>query len=183
MKSPVLNTTAAFGLAASLSAVLSCVVLMGCASNSGVVPMGNGTYMITRQAATGFTGSGTLKAEALKEAAKYCEKQGKQLKVVAITEAKPPYILANYPKAEIVFKALNAGDPELRSDLAVDPSGSRLKVGERLPDRAIVNINEERVAADDVYAELSKIDDLHKKGVLTDAEFEAEKKKILSRSQ
>jgi hypothetical protein len=161
----------------------ACVGFVGCASNSGVVPMGNNTFMVTRQAATGFSGSGTLKAEALKEAAKFCATQGKQLKVVAITEAKPPYILANFPKAEVVFKALDAGDPELKSEAAIDPSGIQLKVGERPPARAAIDINEKRVAVGDPYAELAKIDELHKKGALTDAEFEVEKKKILSRTR
>ena len=156
---------------------------MGCASNSGVVSMGNNTYMVTRQAATGFSGSGTLKTDALQEAAKFCASQGKQMKVVAITEAKPPYILANFPKAEVVFKALDAGDSELKSESAIDPSGIQLKVGERPPERAAIDINEKQVGTYDPYAELAKIDELHKKGVLTDAEFEAEKKKILSRSK
>jgi hypothetical protein len=145
--------------------------------------MGNNTYMVTRQAATGFSGSGKLKAKALREAAKFCTAKGKQMKVVAITEAKPPYILANFPKAEVIFKALDAGDPELKSESAIDPSGIQLKVGERPPARANLDINEKQTAAGDLYTELSKLDDLHKKGVLTDAEFEAEKKKILSRSK
>jgi hypothetical protein len=145
--------------------------------------MGNNTYMITRQASTGFSGSGTLKAEALEEAANFCASQGKQMKVVAITEAQPPYILANFPKAEVVFKALDAGDPELKADPVIDPSGSRLKVGERPPDQATIDINEKQSNSGDLYTELIQLDELHKKGILTDAEYEAEKKKILDRSK
>jgi hypothetical protein len=36
--------------------------LTSCAQNSGIIPMGADTYMVSRQAATGFTGMGTLKA-------------------------------------------------------------------------------------------------------------------------
>jgi Short C-terminal domain len=167
------------------SLILVCFAALagGCASNSGVVPMGDNTFMVTRQAATGFSGSGSLKAEALQEASKFCAAQGKQLKIVAITEAQPPYILANFPKAEVVFKALDAGDPELKIESVVDPTGSRLKVGERPTARSAVEITERQVAAGDVYTELSKLDELHKKGVLTDDEFNAEKKKILNRSK
>ena len=68
--------------------------------------MGKDTYTVTRQAATGFTGSGTLKAEALQEANQWCGTQKKTLEVVSITEAKPPYILGNYPKADVTFKCL-----------------------------------------------------------------------------
>jgi hypothetical protein len=43
-------------------------LIVGCAANSGIVPMGNNTYMVSRQAATGFSGMGTLKADTMKEA-------------------------------------------------------------------------------------------------------------------
>ncbi|WP_254461228.1 SHOCT domain-containing protein [Xanthomonas sacchari] len=36
-------------------------------------------------------------------------------------------------------------------------------------------------AQPDLYAELLKLDDLRKKGLLTDAEFQAQKAKLLSR--
>jgi hypothetical protein len=162
---------------------IGCLGMIGCASNSGVVSMGQNTYMVTRQAATGFSGSGTLKAEALEEASAYCEAHGIQLKVVAITESKPPYILANFPKAEVVFKALNAGDPELKADAIVDPTGIQLKVGERPPTKADISISETQASTEDIYSQLSKLDTLHKNGVLTDAEFDAAKKKLLARLQ
>jgi len=81
-------------------------VLIGCASNSGIVPMGNDTYMVSRQAATGFTGMGTLKAEAMREAYQQCQKSGKSVEVVETIDAKPPYILGNFPKTEIRFKCV-----------------------------------------------------------------------------
>ena len=69
------------------------VCAAGCASNSGVVPMGSDTYMVSRQAATGFTGMGTLKAEAMKEAYEQCQKTGKSVQVLEAVDAKPPYVL------------------------------------------------------------------------------------------
>lgn len=89
------------------------LLLAGCASNSGVVPMGQDTYMVSRQAATGFTGSGTLKADAFNEANQYCLSQGKTLQVVNTQEAQPPFILGNFPKAEVQFMCLSSNDPEL----------------------------------------------------------------------
>lgn len=82
----------------------------GCASNSGVVPIGPATFMVSRQAATGFSGSGTLKADALQEANQYCLSQDKKLQVVNTAEAQPPYIFGNFPKAEVQFKCLDAND-------------------------------------------------------------------------
>ena len=89
-------------------------LVAGCASNSGIIPIGTDTYIVTRQAATGFSGSGTLKAEAFKEASAYCISQGKALQVVSTTEAQPPFLMGNYPKAEVQFMCLNAGDAELK---------------------------------------------------------------------
>ena len=80
------------------------VGLIGCASNSGVVPMGGDTFFVSRQAATGFSGAASLKGEVLQEANQYCQLQRKAMEVVALTEAQPPYILGNYPKAEVQFK-------------------------------------------------------------------------------
>lgn len=85
-------------------------LVTGCASNSGVVPIGPATFMVSRQAATGFSGSGTLKADAFQEANQYCLSQNKKLQVVNTAEAQPPYIFGNFPKAEVQFKCLDAND-------------------------------------------------------------------------
>ena len=87
--------------------IIGAIFLAGCASNSGVVLMGQDTFMVSRQAATGFSGSGTLKAEALQEASQYCANQNMSLQVINIIEAKPPYIFTNFPKAEVQFRCLD----------------------------------------------------------------------------
>jgi hypothetical protein len=89
------------------------IFLSGCASNSGVVPIGKDTFMVSRQAATGFSGSGTLKAEAFNEANQYCLSQKKTLQVVNTNEAQPPYVLGNFPKAEVQFMCLDPNDSEI----------------------------------------------------------------------
>jgi hypothetical protein len=78
--------------------------------------------MVSRQAATGFSGSGTLKAEAFKEANEYCMAQQKKMQVVNTSEAQPPYVLGNFPKAEVQFMCLDATDSELvRPKLRKEP--------------------------------------------------------------
>lgn len=93
--------------------LLAGLSLAGCASNSGVRPVGPDTFMVSRQAATGFTGLGTLKADALDEAKRYCAGQKKELQVVSTNESKPPYLLGNFPRAEVQFMCLSSTDPEL----------------------------------------------------------------------
>ncbi|MHB8455357.1 MAG: hypothetical protein ACYDDO_11835 [Acidiferrobacterales bacterium] len=93
--------------------IISVILLAGCAVNSGVVPIGQETYTVSRQAATGFSGSGDLKFKALVEADTFCKKQGKSLQVVRTGESHPPYVFGNFPKAEVEFTCINANGPEL----------------------------------------------------------------------
>lgn len=81
--------------------------MAGCASNSGIVAMGSETYFVSRQAATGFTGMGTLKAEAIGEAGQFCGAKGRSMEMVSENDAKPPYILGNFPKTEIKFRCVS----------------------------------------------------------------------------
>lgn len=137
--------------------------------------MGNDTYSITCAAKTGFVRhTDELRTEALDDAAKFCAAQGKQLKVVTVTESKPPLMFLGYAKANVVFKALNAGDPELKSEPAPSAMTERL---------ASPVITERPLTTDELYAELMKLDELRKKGILTDEEFQSEKKKVLNRSK
>ncbi|MCG7565992.1 hypothetical protein MHM95_06795 [Pseudoalteromonas sp. CnMc7-15] len=82
------------------------LALLGCAKNSGVIPYGENTFMVSRQAATGFSGMGNLKSEALEEASAHCANSGKQVKVLKEVDAEPPYILGNYPRTEIHFQCI-----------------------------------------------------------------------------
>jgi hypothetical protein len=44
------------------------------------------------------------------------------MKVVRTDEAQPPYVAANFPKAEVQFMCLDPGDPELtRPKLRKEP--------------------------------------------------------------
>lgn len=79
----------------------------GCAYNSGVIPISKDTFMVSRQARTGFFGMANLKAEAVQEATDYCISKGKALYVTSTNESQPPYILANYPRAEVQFMCVD----------------------------------------------------------------------------
>jgi hypothetical protein len=140
----------------------------GCASNSGVMPIGKDTFMVSRQAASGFSGSSTLKAEAFQEANSYCAKLGKSVQVVNSTEAQPPFLFGNFPKAEIQFMCLDNNDAEL----------VRPKL-QKTPDTVIEIKPSSGAAKVDTYTELKKLKELLDSGVITQDEFNAQKKKIL----
>ena len=77
--------------------------LTGCAYNSGVVDMGVQTHFISKQARTGFSGMGKLRAQVLGEAGKFCAAQDKELEVLKIEEPPGPYILGNFPRVDLTF--------------------------------------------------------------------------------
>jgi hypothetical protein len=101
--------------------IVSGIVLAGCASASGVVPVGQDTFMVSRQAATGLSGMGSLKADAFQEANQYCETRGKLLQVVHTSESAPPYLLGNFPRVELQFMCLASNDAQLKRPVLSPP--------------------------------------------------------------
>lgn len=79
------------------------LALAGCAAQSGVVPIGQGHYLVSKQAATGFPGLGNLKGEAMQEANQHCRGEGREFVLINSTETQPPYAMGNYPRVEIEF--------------------------------------------------------------------------------
>ncbi len=130
--------------------------------------------------------SDKLRDKANDEAAKYCADRGKQLKVVSLT-SKVPMFGTGYARAKITFMALDAGDPRLSN---AAPAALRSTRPLRRPRRprppswrsAAPPPPPPRLNTDELYNELVKLDDLRKKGILTDDEFQAEKRELLTRS-
>ena len=137
-------------------------------STPAIVPLGNNVYSVTVSATTKFTrNTEKLKARAVELATQFCAKEGKQFKLVSADETKSMYLVGDMASTKVTFKALAAGDPEL----AAAP-------GEFV--RAVVP-PAPPVTADVLTTELTKLDELRKKGLLTDDEFTAAKKKLLDR--
>lgn len=92
---------------------LGLMVLAGCASTPGVVPIGPDTFMVSRQAASGFSGMSGLMEAAMREGNAYCHAKGLVFQVVNTTQSEPPYIFGKFPKASVQFMCLRSADPEL----------------------------------------------------------------------
>ena len=86
------------------------LVLSGCA-HSGVVAMGPDTYMIANTE-WGFTSGSYQKAQALKEASAYCKGLGKEM--LPISTSQNDVSFGKTPAAEVQFRCLPPGDPELK---------------------------------------------------------------------
>ena len=81
--------------------------LIGCAVKSGVVQIGPDVYMVSREAAIGFSDFENLKYDAFQEADKYCKSQNKHISVINTIEYPPAYIWGKSSKVEVHFMCLN----------------------------------------------------------------------------
>lgn len=104
--------------------VVALLGLIAACTSTGVTPMGRDTYMIARKGTAVSSGSG-LKAALLREANEWCTKQGLVMVVVS-TKALDGIPGVQFANAELVFRAVKAGDVEdVRTNL------------EKAPDRVI----------------------------------------------
>lgn len=90
-------------------AVLSFFVA-GC--SSGVVPAGPDTYMVSRSV-SGFSTAGAAKASAYREASAWCASRGLVMVPVAV-DTQNPVTGQRMGHAELTFRAVKAGDPDVR---------------------------------------------------------------------
>ena len=152
--------------------------------NPEIVSLGHDTYALTRWANNGFTrNTEKLKTQALEDAAAYCAKLHKELKVLDTTTARPFFPLTGFANAKVVFKALDANDPELHAPVAAPaPEGA---VAASAPGAAVpvaVENPAPRSETDALYRDLMQLDDLRKRGLLTEEEFQAKRKKLVEKS-
>ena len=131
-----------------------------------VVPVGDNIYSITVKATHKFTrNTGKLKDQAMEAATQFCAKEGKQVEVVSVKEDKSMYLVGAFPQTVLTFKAVSPGATVAAAAKATETHPS--------PPPAIND--------DILTSELTKLDDLRKKGLLTNEEFTAAKKKLLDR--
>jgi Short C-terminal domain len=144
-------------------------------TNPEIVPLGHDTYALTRWANNGFTrNTEKLKAQALEDATAYCAKLHKELKVVSTTTARPAVPLTGFASAKVVFKVLDATDPELHAPVPAPTPVAAVPV-------AVENATS-RTETDVLYKDLMELDDLRKHGLLTEEEFQAKRKKLVEKS-
>ena len=81
--------------------LITCAVLSGCASTTGIVPTGKDTFMISREDNSPAASLGTIKAATFKEAGAHCAGQGKNVK--AVSETDTPRSLGQFPQTTLHF--------------------------------------------------------------------------------
>jgi hypothetical protein len=84
--------------------------LFGACAHSGAVKVGPDTYMIANSE-WGFTSGGYQTAKAIDEGSKYCASLGREILVLNSTQNDVSF--GKTPAAEVRFRCLLKGDPEL----------------------------------------------------------------------
>lgn len=154
-----------------LRAGVLCVVaaLAGCATNHGATEISPDTYMISRSDKGGIFGdAAAMKLDVIKEAQAFAAQQGKVAIPLAVKEV--PLRPGRFAQIEYQFRVVDKNDPEARRTTLVPRADMVIESNER------VKVDAKR----DVYGELIKLDDLRKRGVITDTEFEDQKRKLLA---
>ncbi len=149
------------------------VLVTGCAS-SGIVSMGQDTFMISKQSSTGFHSAGSVKADIYKEGSAYCASQGKEFQPVNDrgVDGVPG---RSFASAEVQFRCLSKGDAEL-SRPTMKPIAN-IRIENNIQDKKDIRAQ----GSGDIYTELRKLKDLLDTGIITQAEFDTRKKKILEK--
>ena len=96
--------------------------LIGSCAHSGVVKVGPDTYMIANSE-WGFTSGGYQAAKAINEGAQYCTSIGRE--ILVLNSSQNDVSFGKTPAAQVRFRCLLRGDPELTRPAAQKPRFNR----------------------------------------------------------
>ncbi|PIZ83329.1 MAG: hypothetical protein COX96_08330 [Candidatus Omnitrophica bacterium CG_4_10_14_0_2_um_filter_44_9] len=157
------------------------ILVSGCA-NPGIVKLSPDTYMLSRVDHGGIFGNAaSLKAGVIRDANTFAESQGKI--AIPLASQDVPMVPGGYGRVgtfasfEYQFRVVDKNDPEARRTSLVPRPDIVIDKTEKVS----ANIRSKDITEKqpDLYTELTKLDDLQKKGILTDEEFQAQKKRLL----
>jgi hypothetical protein len=112
---------------------------------------GNEQYRLFQQGATGYVSLQSVRDDVELRAGQFCERKSQSLNALQETTSTPPHILGNFPRAELIFECVAKA-----ASHGTPPT------------------------EDAKFTKLSNLKKLLDSGTLTQAEFEQEKKKVLS---
>lgn len=152
-------------------------VLLGCASPNPTM-ISPGVYMISRTSAAGsvMVNMAQLKADTIEAANMFAESKGKIAIAVSLRDERP---IPGFPLVEYQFRLADPG--------TVGDSTIILKKGPNITIQRDDNItikpdqSTPREPQKDLYSELLKLEDLKKRGILTEEEFQTQKRKLLAK--
>ncbi len=138
------------------------------------------TYMISKEQ-WGFSTIG-IKAEVFKQANDFATSQGKIM--ITLTFSEKPVAFGRYPTVELQFQVVDKNSPVAvqGTHLVRDPDIT-IKKDDTVKADVDVRTKEESNKSPDLYMELTKLEDLRKKKILTKEEFQIQKKILLEKQE
>jgi hypothetical protein len=159
---------------------MATLAVTGCANPSFIVQVSPDSYVVSRTDEGGKLGNASaMTPDVIREANEFATGKGKVAIPVLLREV--PAAAGRFAFVEYQFRVLDKDDSAARQ---ISPTPPRPEVAIEKTEKPPVDVKtrDQVERAKDIYTELIKLDDLRKRGILTDAEFEAEKKKLLSRN-
>lgn len=156
---------------------IALVLSLGACATADVVQISGDTYMISQTSAAGmFVNAGKLKADVIGRANAFAASKNK-VAIPVQSEYQPPVPGRSMPSFEYEFRVVDKDDPRAagmallkRHDLVIQNDQT---LGEDIRTKDVTQ------HGPDTYTELLKLDDLLKRGIITQSEFDAQKKKLL----
>jgi hypothetical protein len=158
-----------------LWASLFLLAFAGCA-NVGVVELAPGTYLLSKQDNAGIFGNfQRFKTEVIQEANDFAKSKGKVAIPITMNETSAgPGRFATF---QYQFRLVDAADPAAqRVTLTRQPD---MILETKSKSTADVTVRRPSQSDDDLFQKLLRLDDLRKRGILTETEFESQKKRLL----
>lgn len=151
--------------------LLIAIIFLTACANPGIVKLSPDTYMLSRADRGGIFGNAAaMKAEVIQEASDFAEKQGKVAIPLGLKEI--PISPGRLAQVEYQFRVVDKNDPEVKRVSLVPRPDVVIEKNEKTK----VDVTSKN---DDIYEKLIKLDDLRKKGIISNSEFDSEKKKVL----
>jgi hypothetical protein len=148
--------------------------LTGCTTSSAIMPASGGAYTITKSGTTGFTPLGVLRKEAYEAANTFAAAKGMVAEVLTVNDV--PAGFGRWPQVHLRFRLVTAEARDTApapAALTIASQGSRDAMGNPTEDQTTIT------ADADFYTELKKLGELKEKGLLTEEEFQREKKRLM----
>ena len=154
------------------------VVTAGCA-NPGIVKLSPDTYMLSKEDHAGIFGSNArLKANVIAEANAFAAKQGKIAIPLYSHETPRGICCGEWGAFEYQFRVVEKNDPEAKRTALAPRADTVIDETEKVT--VDVHKTDATPRSKDVYTDLLKLEDLRQRGIITDAEFQVQKAKLLA---
>ena len=153
-----------------------CVAITGCTTTSEVMAAAGGAYTVTKAGKSGFTSVGSLRKDAYEQANEFAKSKGMIAEVISVNET--PAGFARFPQVDLKFRLVTAAarDASVKAPaVAVQSQANHDAMGNTTQAETTVELAKEK----DFYAEMKKLGELKKDGLLTEEEFQREKQRLL----